>query len=280
MGEAADGRDSRLADLLEQALCGASDWAASLTSRSSRRAAPELLAELRNCSPPRRWRMSLRACRKYRLMLRRNLTRRREPAEFADFEISKSLAGAGWGSSYRARQKSLNRVVALKMVLRGESASRADLARFRGEAESAARLRHPHIVPVFEVGEHDGARSFACSMSRERHWRNASREGPLPGKEAARNLRAVARAIAKRIDRAFCIAILSHRTSCLTWPAGRLSAISAWRNRSRAMVARRFARDDHCARDAGRRRSWHARLHESRTSGGKPRFDRHVDRRV
>ncbi|MEX2316337.1 MAG: serine/threonine-protein kinase [Pirellulales bacterium] len=122
---------------------------------------------------------------------------RRQPAEFADFELLEELGRGGMGVVYRARQKSLGRVVALKMVLRGETASKADLARFRGEAESAARLRHPHIVPVFEVGEHDGAPFFCMQYVDGTTLAERLAGGPLPGKEAARILAPVAKAIAE-----------------------------------------------------------------------------------
>ena len=100
------------------------------------------------------------------------------------------------GVVYRAHQKSLDRIVALKIVLGGSAATRADLARFRGEAETAAQLNHPHIVPVYEVGEHDGCRTSRCATSRH-DARRAARRRPAAGREAARVLAPVARAIAK-----------------------------------------------------------------------------------
>lgn len=123
-------------------------------------------------------------------------TRRFElPCYFGDFELLEQIGQGGMGVVYRAYQVSLNREVAVKMILSGRLASDTDLERFEAEAKAAGRLDHPGIVPVYEAGEHDGQPFFCMKYVRCKTLSQLLAEGPLEPRDAARILATVARAV-------------------------------------------------------------------------------------
>jgi WD40 repeat protein len=111
------------------------------------------------------------------------------------YEVLGLLGRGGMGVVYRARQLGLNRLVALKMVRAGAGAGSDELARFRSEAEAVARLQHPHIVQVFEVGEHAGLPFFSLEFCPGGSLGKKLAGTPLPPGEAAALVKTLAGAV-------------------------------------------------------------------------------------
>jgi WD40 repeat protein len=123
-----------------------------------------------------------------------------DPAQvrgFGDYELLEEIARGGMGVVYRARQRSLGREVALKMILAGELATTESLQRFRNEAAAAARLDHPNIVSVYEIGEHETQHYFSMRLVLGRRdvaaWAKARQASP---QQCAAMIAKVARAVA------------------------------------------------------------------------------------
>src|SRR6476620_1965088 len=116
-------------------------------------------------------------------------------ANFGDYELLEEIGRGGQGVVYRARQKSLNRTVALKVIGLGHWATEAHLKRFRREAEAAASLEHPGIVPIHEVGERDGSCYFSMKFIEGGQLDEIVRREPMSIRQAAELIAKVARTV-------------------------------------------------------------------------------------
>src|SRR5881394_992154 len=114
---------------------------------------------------------------------------------FGDYELLEEIARGGMGIVYRARQLSLNRIVAVKVLLFGKFSSDTFVKRFHTEAEAAASLRHPNIVASHEVGEHDGQHYFSMDYIEGESLAELAREKSISPRQGADCLRTIAEAI-------------------------------------------------------------------------------------
>ena len=116
-------------------------------------------------------------------------------ANFGDYELLEEIGRGGQGLVYRARQKSLNRIVALKVIGLGYWATEAHLKRFRLEAEAAAHLDDPHIVPIYEIGEREGACYFSMKFIEGGPLDKIVGNELMPARKAAEVMAKVARTL-------------------------------------------------------------------------------------
>ncbi|HKI17309.1 MAG TPA: serine/threonine-protein kinase, partial [Isosphaeraceae bacterium] len=114
---------------------------------------------------------------------------------FGDYEIIREIARGGMGVVFQARQVSLNRIVALKMILAGQLANDVEVRRFYKEAEAAAGLDHPGIVPIYEVGQHQGQHYFSMGFIDGESLAHKVADGPLPSRQAASLVQQIAQAV-------------------------------------------------------------------------------------
>lgn len=117
------------------------------------------------------------------------------PREVGPYLLLARIGQGGMGAVYRARQRSLNREVAVKMILAGPHASPQAVARFRTEAEAIARQRHPNVVEIYDFGEHDGQPYFSMELVEGGSLADRLDTGPLPPRQAAELVRVLAGAV-------------------------------------------------------------------------------------
>src|SRR5262249_43030898 len=115
--------------------------------------------------------------------------------ELGDYELLEEIGRGGQGGVFRARQKSLNRTVALKVIGLGQWATPAHLQRFRLEAEAAASLDHPSIEPIYEVGERDGQCYFSMKFVEGGQLDEVIQQRPISIRQAVELIAKVARTV-------------------------------------------------------------------------------------
>ncbi len=126
---------------------------------------------------------------------RRPLTSDLRPLAFGDYELLEEIGRGGMGVVHKARQLSLGRLVAIKLLPFNVTTHPESVKRFRAEASAAASLLHPNIVAIHEVGVHQGQHYFAMDLIEGQNLAQLVAGGPLPAKRAARYLKSIAEAI-------------------------------------------------------------------------------------
>jgi serine/threonine-protein kinase len=134
--------------------------------------------------------------------------------ELPGYEVLGVLGRGGMGVVYRARQKALNRVVALKMILHGGHAGSEERVRFLAEAKAIAAVKHPGIVGVYDFGTHDGLPFFSLEFCEGGSLAATLAEYPLPPQEAARLVERVARAMQAAHEKGISTATSNRGTCC------------------------------------------------------------------
>lgn len=114
---------------------------------------------------------------------------------FGDYDLLEPIAKGGMGIVYKARQRKLNRIVAIKMILAGQFADQSDIERFYSEAEAAAALSHPNIVAIHEIGEVGGQHFFSMDYIDGQSLADMVRENPLRPRRAAEFVKTIAETI-------------------------------------------------------------------------------------
>ncbi len=145
-----------------------------------------------------------------------------------DYELFEEVARGGMGVVYRARQISLGREVAVKLMRERTLADGEEVRRFRVEAAAAAKLKHPHIVAIHEIGEHEGQHYFAMDLVEGTDLARHTRSGPMPAMEAARIAATIAEAVQHAHEKGVLHRDLKPSTCCSTARASLLSRTLAW----------------------------------------------------
>jgi len=114
---------------------------------------------------------------------------------FGEYELLQEIARGGMGVVYKARQRSLSRIVAVKMILKGHLAAELDVRRFQAEGAAAAHLQHPNIVAIHEIGEQEGQHYFSMDFVEGPNLAEVAASGPLAPMRAARYVKTLAEAI-------------------------------------------------------------------------------------